>query len=831
MAPLELLTLRSLLHHGLQPGLWSVPKASWSQPLGLGRKKSYRSPVTSTPYNKCWHGMPLGGFGTGCIGRSCRGDITLWHLDSKRNQYGSIPDCQFALYEKQGGSTRAYVLAASPNLDNSRKGSNNSLLAWQWYPASTTSHSTGICAVRYPLSWTQYDKVFRSSVICEAFSPIFPGDYRRTSYPVAVFCWHLRNPGYQFLELSLLLSWRNTIGWLFNTLPSAHLDFCNDGSRQYNQELAATNSEGQFNHWIDQPGLTGVLLEGARSEPIAEGEGQWCLALPDNLGDAEIMRCSRWDLDSSGAELWQMFASEGRIPVSNNDRQSRTGEQASAAVAVKLNLAPGELREIPFVISWDLPVIVFANGIRDRRRYTDFFGAGGNSAATIAAEALKSWRSWRSEINAWQAPVLARTELPEDMRMALFNELCRLASSHSFWTAAQPDEPLGRFGMLEDFNYDQYEGPSLHLYNSSFALLQLWPELDKAILCGFAHAILSGDDKTLLPAGKYLSQGQKLADALHKLQKATCRELETSGEEFVKANSYHNYQRQNLWEYLVSNFVLQVWLIFKLAPTGEDLNFLAKCWPASVQVLGILKSLSNNFDTLIKDGETLSQTSANWSPKELSAYYGKLPLQIGAVEAALAMSQRLQLKLGLETSNEQHELGAWLEQLRKRFDCLPWKDEYCRNNFGSGESALIADWICSDFYARLLSLPAVMSDVDVYNLLKAIKRAKALDSGQIGALSRLQGADIRPGSRSTLVLDAWISLAAYCRLIGDSQTAGTICKIVIQQLYDEDCLQFSTPEAVTVASLSRYPQGTAIWATWAVHTDWQTIPGANQVVR
>ena len=56
------------------------------------------------------------------------------------------------------------------------------------------------------------------------------------------------------------------------------------------------------------------------------------------------------------------FAADGRIPDSDNDRASRPGEQASAAIAVTFTLAPGASREIPLVISWDLPVTAFASG-------------------------------------------------------------------------------------------------------------------------------------------------------------------------------------------------------------------------------------------------------------------------------------------------------------------------------------------------------------------------------------------------------------------------------------------------------------------------------------
>ena len=161
------------------------------------------------------------------------------------------------------------------------------------------------------------------------------------------------------------------------------------------------------------PVCSGLVLEGERSDPLQEGQGQWCLAVPEpgELGagasdsPVEIFRCSRWDPSGDGAEIWGPFQRDGTIPQSNNDRRSRADEPCSAALAVRCQLEPGASLEIPVVISWDLPVTSFATGIRALRRYTDAFGAGGDNAALIAAEALREWPTWRETIEGWQAPV------------------------------------------------------------------------------------------------------------------------------------------------------------------------------------------------------------------------------------------------------------------------------------------------------------------------------------------------------------------------------------------------------------------------------------------
>ena len=422
MAPFGLSALQNL-RRGRTP--WQPPEASWSRPFGQGWSKPYTVRYASNLDDGPNHGMPLGGFGAGCLARGIDGAFNLWHLDGGEHWFGVLPDCQFALFEHDGRGARAHALATAPQRDDSRPGSGQPLTAWNWYPAASAEQPSGTVAVRYPISSHHYASVFAADIRCEAFSPILPGDYRRTSYPVAVFAWTLANPTDQPLELSLLLSWRNTVGWFTNTDPAAEVHFRDDGSPEHNYVPAIGRGQGQRNRWVEAPGMKGLLLEGERSQPLAEGEGQWCLAVPDEAAlshpGVEVFRCSRWDPSGDGAEIWEPFSRDGSIPDSDNDRRSTGDDPLSAALAVRFNLEPGASLEIQMVISWDLPVTAFATGTRALRRYTDFFSADGDSAAAIAGEALADWHDWHTAIEAWQAPVVQRHDLQEPLRMALLN--------------------------------------------------------------------------------------------------------------------------------------------------------------------------------------------------------------------------------------------------------------------------------------------------------------------------------------------------------------------------------------------------------------------------
>ena len=831
MARFGLSALTSLLKGNGAP---TAGSSSWSRAFGLGWEQPYTVRYASNLDDGPNHGMPLGGFGAGCIGRAPDGSFNLWHLDGGEHWFGNLPDCQFALFETDGDQSRAHALAVKPEVDASSPAAGEPLSAWSWYPASSAKQRTGTYAARYPISSTQYTGVFQAEVSCEAFSPILPGDYQRTSYPVAVFVWTLTNPTNRPLDLSLLLSWRNTTGWFTNTDPTAAVTFRDDGSPEHNYVPAIGRSKGHRNTWVEQPGLKGVLLDGERATPLAEGQGQWCIATADHL---EVQRCSRWDPSGSGAELWEPFARDGSIPDSNNDRRSGDSDPASAALAVKCCLEPGASIEIPLVISWDLPVTAFATGSRALRRYSDFFGgeAGGDSgtsAAAIAAEALRDWRDWRAQIEAWQKPVLERSDLPEPLRMALFNELYDLASGGSLWTAAAAGDPVGQFGVLECLDYAWYESLDVRLYGS-FALLQLWPELDKAVLRSFARAIPAAD-ATLRPIGWYFTQGKGRVEAARKLAGATPHDLGAPNERPFEATNYTAYQDCNLWKDLASDYVLQVWRTFKLAPNGPDLGFLSECWPAAIQALTYLKTFDVNNDGLPDNGGAPDQTFDDWPLKGVSAYCGAL--WIAALEAGLAIAQQLQLELGLDTSGEQRQLGGWLEQSRANFDLLLWNGEFYKIDAESGTPVVMADQLCGDFYARLLGLPAVVADERASSALKAIKEScfEGFQGGRLGVANGLRRDGTPLDPNGTHPLEVWtginFGLAAYYRLMGETSTAFAITGAVVEQVYSGG-LQFRTPEAITGVNTFRachYLRAMAIWALWATHTNWQPIPGAER---
>lgn len=198
-----------------------IPDSTWSRPIGLGWTEPYTVRYASNIDDGPWHGMPLGGFGAGCFGRSHRGDFNLWHLDGGEHVFGTIPACQFSVFEQVGETAQAYALCTEAPEDGT-------LGSWNWYP-----QDGGDYRALFPRSWFVYQNVFQAALTCEQFSPIWAENYQESSYPIAVFHWTAHNPTDQPITLSILLTWQNLAGWFTNVQKSPEVQVRDDGSPVY----------------------------------------------------------------------------------------------------------------------------------------------------------------------------------------------------------------------------------------------------------------------------------------------------------------------------------------------------------------------------------------------------------------------------------------------------------------------------------------------------------------------------------------------------------------------------------------------------------------------
>ncbi|MDJ0703896.1 MAG: GH116 family glycosyl hydrolase [Leptolyngbyaceae cyanobacterium MO_188.B28] len=875
------------------PSLPDIPPHTWRRPIGQGWDTPYIVRYASNLDDGPWHGAPLGGFGAGCIGRSPRGDFNLWHIDGGEHIFQTFPACQFSIFEQTAdGARQAYALCTEPPGDGT-------LAAWRWYPREGAGEArgenvetqyiasrgdgkdggenpkskiqnfpSGIYHALYPRSWFVYQNVFQAELVCEQFSPIWAGNYQETSYPLAVFEWTAHNPTNQPLRLSILLTWQNMAGWFTNGNKSPEVKLRDDGSPFYDYRPRVGESAGNFNQWVESPAYAGCLMDGGRavSGRCGEGEGQWAIAAPNGSKstDGKDVRIEgfyqpRWNPVGDGADIWRTFAQDGSLSSQIDETPAQAGEQIGVALALRFTLQPGETRQIPFVLVWDLPVTEFATGIESSRRYTDFFGRDGRNAWAMATTALENYASWRQNIQQWQHPILERPDFPGWFKMALFNELYNLASGGTLWSAASDRDPVGQFAVLECLDYRWYESLDVRLYGG-FGLLMLWPRLEKAVIRAFARAIPTAD-KTARVIGYYFTIGADSPMAVRKAADATPHDLGAPNEHPWEKTNYTSYQDCNQWKDLPSDFVIQVYRAFILTG-GNDFDFLADCWSAVVQTLKYLKAFDYDGDGIPENGGAPDQTFDDWKLKGISAYCGGLWL--AALEAAIAIGQTLSqweqssapsppaaVNQCVHTYNDQVAIyQTWLDQARPTYQTALWNGQYYRIDTLSGSDVVMADQLCGQFFARLLDLPDIApidcvraSLTKVYDACfiqfnqyasshsqkqtqkfagnQSAFRAVNLEE-QIGAANGVRPNGFPENPDDTHQLEIWtginFGLAAFLTQMGMRKEAMTLTRAVVKQIYEHG-LQFRTPEAITAVGTFRachYLRPMAIWSIYGV---------------
>jgi non-lysosomal glucosylceramidase len=884
-----------------QPTSPKIPDCTWQRPISLDWDTPYTVRYPSNLDDGPWHGMPLGGFGAGCIGRSHRGDFNLWHIDSGEHVFQTIPACQFSIFEKIDDQTQAYALSTEPPEDGS-------LSTWQWYPSqglgvrdqglgkreegtddkssistpSPSTHplapSTGTYHALYPRSWFVYDNGFQASLTCEQFSPILPDNYQETSYPVAVFEWTAHNPTDQPITLSILLTWQNMVGWFTNASKSPDVKLRDDGSPVYEYQPRLEESTGNVNRRVKEGARVGIVMKKTKEKTgdrqPAEGDGQWAILVGDPQSDlavkppvnTEVFYQTRWNPTGNGAEVWQTFSQNGSLLNQDDGTAAQPGEQIATAIAIRFTLAPGETRQIPFALAWDFPVMEFAQGVEYFKRYTDFFGRGGDNAWAIAHTALQHYKTWQHQIQSWQEPILQRQDLPNWFKMALFNELYILTDGGTLWSAASEQDPVGQFGVLECLDYRWYESLDVRLYGS-FGLLMLFPQLEKAVIRAFARAIPASDDRDRV-IGYYMTIGADSPLAVRKTAGATPHDLGAPNEHVWQKTNYTSYQDCNLWKDLPCDFVLQVYRAFLLTdPT--DIGFLQECWGAISQTLHYLKCFDQNFDGIPENSGAPDQTFDDWKLKGISAYCGGLWL--AALEAAIAIGRLLaentaDIRLLTTLSHDIGNFQVWLEQSSPLYQETLWNGQYYRIDSDSGSDIVMADQLCGQFYARLLHLPDIVPPDRAHTALRTVYDACFVKFNQylaagtlhqsfttvqearlaeekstpqpppfhppspipshpspaIGAANGVRPNGTPENPNSTHPLEVWtginFGLAAFMAQMGMKEEAMAITEAIVQQIYTNG-LQFRTPEALTpfgTFRASHYLRAMAIWAVYGV---------------
>jgi len=290
------------------------------------------------PFDSYPHGCPLGGFGTGTIGRSPYGDFNIWHIKVGAHIEEELKACTFHLYQKQNKKRFSNVLTARSYKDNK-------LTSF----AEPFKEKDGSYSAAFPKAkYTFNDRKAPVKVECEQFSPVMPDNYKESSYPVAVFKYKLTNKSNKPAEAAVMMSWANMLGWKFKDMRPGVQDswysFIRDNEKKLHKIKRSKN-------------YLGIVLGRDTKKAQNQMEGEICLAT--ELGNDRVVTTQKYFFNNgTGEELTKPFYKKGELKDLELGPME-PHQNYGSAVAVKVKLRPGQTKEIPFVLVWDLPIAEF----------------------------------------------------------------------------------------------------------------------------------------------------------------------------------------------------------------------------------------------------------------------------------------------------------------------------------------------------------------------------------------------------------------------------------------------------------------------------------------
>ncbi|CDS40631.1 bile acid beta glucosidase [Echinococcus multilocularis] len=529
-----------------------------------------------------------------------------------------------------------------------------------------------------------------------------------------------------------------------------------------------------------------------------------------------------------------------------------------------------------FFVTWHIPRVHFRSAIvAYRRRYTRWFSEDiVKGTKELLAYAAGNWRNWRKAIIEWQSPILSNPNLPDWYKSALFNELYFISDGGTVWLDPLPytndprEEPpidavrkrnphvamdplnltgrgptksalsatttnshvspfrvrtahgheMGLFAYLEGHEYRMFNTYDVH-FNASWALIELWPKIELAVLYDLVDMTVSEDSTPVT----FIYKGLKGPRNAPLGVPHDCGDPE--GEPWVNVNAYIMYPTDN-WKDLSPKFILMAWRDWKI--TGDD-AFLHYVLPVVLNVVqSCLEKWDADGDGIIENSGFPDQTYDTWKSRGLSAYVGGL--WVAALYATHDMLKHVGNKTFLGAVRRWPEVNDNLSGLLKRaksaYHNQLWGGEFYRYDSTTPSDArnnsVMADQLSGYWFLRMGGAPvdAILPVDAVMGTLKTIVRLNWLSvrNGKLGAINSVFSS-AKTDNTNMQAEEFWVAvnygLAALLILHGKSPEGFRLAGVCFEHVYNHLGLHFQTPEAFTKEATYRslgYMRPLAIWS-------------------
>jgi non-lysosomal glucosylceramidase len=747
-----------------ETNLAGFPQAAFDRPIGTTLETFGRTiapgDIDARPEGSA---CPVGGIGAGGFERLMNGDFATWFLKLGWMVEDTVWADQFHVFMRTAGRSVARTLSTTAPPPSAGLG------AWAWkYPVGK-----GDYYALYPKSGFSYEENpdLPAKIAVVQFSPVIAGNYKETSYPVAVYRWIAVNPTKQPVDVSILLTWENMVGWEPVRARAAA------GEAPQASFVWDRRSAGNVNEFVENGRHKGVLFrkEGGNVRTGNALSGSMAIAVFENPPRTRVQYQAAFDPGGDGSDIWTTFAADGSLDGTRTSAAAAEGRRTGAGLAVSFTLKPGERLEVPFAVAWDFPYYEFETGAKLRKKYTAFFGDAGDNAFRLASEALSRAAEWERSVDTWQRPVLADPKLPDWFKQALLNELYVLTET-SIWDAV-----TDLHTYLESADYLMYGTTDVDSY--CWHVLRLWPELEKrnmefiartvpledSSLRAFQYAAVFPNEVPPDKLGYYWNTVKVPGMVPHDLGSPRKRP-------WTLLNAF-DWQNANVWKDLNPKFPLRAYRDF-LADGGFDIGFLMKMFEASVLALDTLEARFGDKVSHIPLNEGIpDQTYDTWRMKGASAYVGLTWL--AGLKATIWMGEKLLFR-GLGRTGAIDIAGAtakykdWFAAGRSSLGKL-WDERGGYFHIDAFTDDIMTDQLFGVWYSRMLDLEddedaAIVPPARVSRTLRTIyaKNVLGYGGGLMGAVNgrRADGGQLRSQQGDEVWVGTSYALAAHLVLEG-----------------------------------------------------------------
>ena len=725
-------------------------------------------------------GLFLGGIGTAVCSRDLTGKFGRWHLQPGYHVRQIIDSAYLGLFWTDG--TRQ----------------NYSRLDESW-SGEREVHTL------FPVTCERYHTPEKNlELIVEFFTPLVQGDSKAQSLPLWYVRAAVRSLSSTPIEVHLVFSFPNLLGWKAQQTSSALR-----GTALWPSQTHAGNSAAALEGTIDENlSYHGVLQLRHPCRPVTdemEGEAAILSFGPNRQNTSREICMFDGNLSVNKSPKKQRHTTSwaedhvrlhGSLPGTEISWQAHWDEALASAVERSVRLEPGAADEISFAAVFDMPLVRFGDKRVWKRAYTDYFGDSGRNSEAIARYAVAQLDSHREQIHQWQQQLLSTGRKQQG---AMINELYLLNGGGSVWTSGERTqhgagiEPplLGdreHAAILEGFDIGYY------YYNTSDLWFYAWygvysfnPHLADLIFTDLLQSIpLEIDEKRIIyrteKEGSILTEGKVPHDLGSPME-----------DPWNRLNGYQMRDDSNLWKDHNPGFILTYYLYSKMTHQ-----------PITSAVWKIMKQAAEEmltWDPLPFHDEFGDTTWDNLGIEGYAAFSGGL--FIGALAAAASWADETgELELAQRCRVLAHRAEeAYVSKLYTgSFFKVSDRGRYAR--------CTMADSILGLYYAHAAGLGdtfTLITDQMITSHLICVYRQNMLQfkDGKLGPLLIAQeGRTQFPGDggdelqvNEVIIGSAWL-FAAMLDYFGLDAQASHVSDSIEKTIYEDSGLQFRTPAAV-----------------------------------